>query len=57
MRQPTQNAGHDIQWILFSQLEDLDYADNIVLLSTTANHLQMIFRSIRKDKCYVHEPH
>ena len=31
---------HGIQWTLFSQLEDPDYADDIALLSTTANHLQ-----------------
>ena len=29
-----------IQWTLFSQLEDLDYTDNITLVSTPANHLQ-----------------
>ena len=40
MRQTTHNAQHGIQWILFSQLEYLDYADDIALLSTTANHLQ-----------------
>ena len=40
MRQTTQNAQHGIQWALFSQLEDIDYADDIALLSTTANHLQ-----------------
>ena len=33
-------AQHGIQWTLFSQLEYLDYADDIGLLSTTANHLQ-----------------
>ena len=40
MRQTTQNAQHGIQWTLFSLLDDIDYADNIALLSTTANHLQ-----------------
>ena len=40
MRHPTQNAQDGIQWTLFSQLEDLEYADDIALLSTTANHLQ-----------------
>ena len=40
MRQTIQNEKHGTQWTLFSQLEDLDYADNIVLLYTTANHLQ-----------------
>ena len=40
MRQTTQNAQHGIQWTFFSQLEDLDYADDIALSSTTANHMQ-----------------
>ena len=40
MRQTTQNVRHDIQWTMFSQLEDLDYADDIALLSTNARHLQ-----------------
>ena len=40
MRQTTQNAQHGIQWTPLSQLEDLDYEDDIALLSTTANHLQ-----------------
>ena len=40
MMYTTQNARHDIQWTMFSQLEDLDYADDISLLSTNARHLQ-----------------
>ena len=40
MRHTPHNAQHGIQWTLFSQLEDLDYADDIALLYTTANHLQ-----------------
>ena len=40
MRQTTQNARHGIQWTMFSQLEDLDYTDDIALLSTNARHLQ-----------------
>ena len=40
MRQSTQNARHGIQWTMFSQLEELDYADNSALLSTNARHLQ-----------------
>ena len=40
IRQTTQNAQHGIQWTLFSQLEDLDYENDIALLPTTANHLQ-----------------
>ena len=39
MRQTTQNARHCIQWTMFSQLDDLDYADDIALLSTNARHL------------------
>ena len=40
MRQTTRNVRHGIQWTMFSQLEDLDYADDIALLSTNARHLQ-----------------
>ena len=40
MRHTTQNAQHGIQWTFFSQLEDVEYADDIALLSITANHLQ-----------------
>ena len=40
MRQTTQNARHGIQRTMFSQLEDLNYADDIALLSTNARHLQ-----------------
>ena len=36
VRQTTRNARHGIQWTMFSQLEDLDYADDIALLSTNA---------------------
>ena len=36
MRQTTQNARHGIHWTMFSQLEDLDYADDVALwLQTT----------------------
>ena len=52
MRQTPQNAQHGIQWTLFSQLEDIDYADDIALLSTTANHLkknaQLLTENARK---------
>ena len=40
MRHTTQNVRHGIQWTMFSQIEDLDYADDIALLSTNARHLQ-----------------
>ena len=39
MRQTTQKAQDGIQWTFVSQLEDLYYADDIVLLATTVNHL------------------
>ena len=37
MRQTTQ---HGILWTIFPQLENIDYADDIALLSPTENHLQ-----------------
>ena len=40
MRNTTQNAQHGMQWTIFSQLEDIDYENDIELLSTTANQLQ-----------------
>ena len=40
MRQTTQNARHGIQWTMLSQLEDLDYADDIALLSKNTRHMQ-----------------
>ena len=40
MRHTTQNARHGIPWTMFSQLEELDYADDSALLSTNARHLQ-----------------
>ena len=49
MRQTTQNAQHGKQWSIFSLLEDLDYADDIALLSTTANHLQKKAQMLTKN--------
>ena len=40
MRQITENALHAIQKTIFSQLEDIDYADDITILLTIVNHLQ-----------------
>ena len=40
MRHTTQNARHGMQWTMFSQLENLDYADDIALLSTKPIHMQ-----------------
>ena len=39
MRQATDNRRNGIQWTLFTQLDDLDFADDIALLSQ--NHQQM----------------
>ena len=39
-RQITQSAQHEIQSTVFSQLESLDYADDIVLVFTTGNYMQ-----------------
>ena len=59
MRETTQNAQHGIQWTLFSQLEDLDYPDDIALLSITANHLQkkaqLLTENVRKTGLQINQ--
>lgn len=40
MRRSTEDQPRDIQWTLFSSLEDLDFADDIALLSHTHCHMQ-----------------
>ena len=40
MRKTTANRPRGIQWTLFSQLEDLDFADDLAVLSSTLTHLQ-----------------
>ena len=40
MRKTTADKPRGIQWTLFSQLEDIDFADDLAILSTTAKHLQ-----------------
>jgi len=40
MRQTTSDRPRGIQWTLFSQLEDLDFADDLSLLSSKQEHLQ-----------------
>ena len=58
MRQTTQNSRHGIQWTMFSQLEDLDYADDIALLSTNARHLQqkanVLHENAKKAGLYIY---
>ncbi|XP_078141751.1 uncharacterized protein LOC139917505 [Centroberyx gerrardi] len=40
MRKTTSDKPRGIQWTLFTQLEDLDYADDLPILSTNHTHLQ-----------------
>ena len=40
MRKPTSYKPRDIQWTLFSQLEDLDFADDLAFLLVKLDHLQ-----------------
>ena len=49
MRQTTQNARHGIQWTMFSQLEDLDYVDDIAQLSINARHLRQKEANFRNE--------
>ena len=41
MRQATDNRHNGIQWTLFTQLDDLDFVDDIALLSQNQYHKQM----------------
>ena len=40
MKQTTQDAPRGIRWTLFSTLEDLNFADDLALLSHTSDHMQ-----------------
>ena len=40
MRKTTSDKPRGIQWTLFTQLEDLEYADDLAILSTNHTHLQ-----------------
>ena len=40
MRQATSLRSRGIQWTIFSHLQDLDFADDIAILSSTPTHLQ-----------------
>ena len=40
MRRTTEDTNRGIRWSLFSKLEDLDFADDIALLSHTQEHIQ-----------------
>ncbi|XP_071153376.1 uncharacterized protein [Mytilus edulis] len=39
-RNTTSDKKSGIQWTMFNQLEDLDFADDIAIVSTTSEHLQ-----------------
>ena len=40
MRKTTEDTSRGIRWTLFSTLEDLDFADDLALLSHTNQHMQ-----------------
>ena len=40
MQRTTEDQNRGIRWTTFSYLEDLDYADDLVLLSHTHSHIQ-----------------
>ena len=40
MRQTTQDKNRKIQWNLFTNLDDLDFADDLPLLLHTHSHIQ-----------------
>ena len=40
MRQTTSDKARGLQWALFSHLEDLDFADDLAVLSLRPDHLQ-----------------
>ena len=48
MRQTTSDKARGIQWTLFTHLEDLDFADDLALLSSRSDHLQV--KTDRLDK-------
>ena len=41
MRRTTENGNTGIRWEFMSKLEDLDFADDIALLSSTQQHAQV----------------
>ena len=40
MRRTTENQARGIRWTLLSTLEDLDFADDLALVSHTHQHMQ-----------------
>ncbi|KAJ8356898.1 hypothetical protein SKAU_G00196920 [Synaphobranchus kaupii] len=57
MRKTTSDKPRGIQWTLFTQLEDLDYADDLAILSTNHTHLQeKTDRTDRFEHKYLQNP-
>ena len=56
MRKTTSDKPRGIQWTLFSQLEDLDFADDLAFLSVKLDHLQektdRLERYAKQSKAY-----
>jgi hypothetical protein len=40
MRESTEGKRNGIQWTMWQQLDDLDFADNIALISSTQQQMQ-----------------
>ena len=50
MKRSTEHHCTGIQWNLFSQLEDLDFADDLALLSETHKHMQQKTERLQEKK-------
>ena len=50
MKRSTEHHRTGIQWNLFSQLEDLDFVDDLALLSETHKHMQQKTETSRKKQ-------
>ena len=48
MRRTTEDQPRGIRWTLFDMLEDLDFADDLALLSHTHHHMQEKTRHLSK---------
>ena len=49
MKRTVQNSNTGIRWTLFSNLEDIDYADDLALLSHTERHIQSKTSNLQKN--------
>lgn len=55
MRQAIANTNHGIRWNLTSMLEDLEFSDDIPLLSSNADHLKKKTQDIRTPNWIEHQ--